>query len=74
MNPNREVVPMVNIEKRYIVDERNRKVGVQIDIDTFRRLEEVIENYALAKLMEEDENSDRLGIDKVKEYYQRIRN
>ena len=30
---------MVEISKTYIVDEHNRKLAVQLDIDTFNKLE-----------------------------------
>ena len=48
---------MKTINKRYIVDEQNRKIAVQIPIETFEKLEEILENYALVQLMEEDEEA-----------------
>ena len=33
------------INKQYIVDEHNRKIALQIPIETFERIEEIIENY-----------------------------
>jgi hypothetical protein len=40
----------MNIERNYIVDDRNRKIAVQLDIKTFERIENVLENYALVQL------------------------
>ena len=37
----------VNIERRYIVDENNRKIAVQLDIETFEKIETILENQAL---------------------------
>ena len=39
---------MEELKKAYIVDEDNRRVAVQIDIETFNRIEEILEDYALA--------------------------
>ena len=51
---------METIDKQYIVDEQNRRIAVQIPIETFKKLEEILENYALVQLMEENEGSDYL--------------
>ena len=42
---------MQEFKKTYIVDENNDKVAVQLDIETFNRIEEILENYALFQLM-----------------------
>jgi hypothetical protein len=60
------------IQKKYIVDEQNRKVAVQVDIETFNRIEEILENYALVQLMKENEIEDTLGLDEAKAYYQTL--
>lgn len=48
---------METINKQYIVDEHNRKIAVQIPIQAFERIEEILENYALVQLMKENEIS-----------------
>ena len=53
---------METINKQYIVDEQNRKIAVQIPIETFERLEEILENYALVQLMKENEGEELLGV------------
>jgi hypothetical protein len=63
---------MQAIKKNYIVDEQNRKIGVQIDIATYKRLEEILENYALVKLMKENEGEEVLEIQKAKDYYKQL--
>ncbi len=35
---------MFDVKKKFIVDEENKKVAVQIDIETFTQIEEVLEN------------------------------
>ncbi|HEX9654511.1 MAG TPA: hypothetical protein VGA99_12440 [bacterium] len=63
---------MDTIEKRYIVDEQNRKVAVQLDIETFEKIEEVLESYALVQLMKENEEDERLSLKEAKAYYKKL--
>jgi len=60
------------IEKKYIVDEKNRKVAVQLDIETFEKIEEVLENYALVQLIKENEDDERLSLKEAKAYYKKL--
>ena len=53
---------MTVIQKQYIVDEEDCKVAVQIDIATFEKIEEILENYAFVQLMEEHEGEPAFGI------------
>ena len=57
---------MESINKRYIVDEQNKKVAVQIPIDTFEKIEEILENYALVQLMKQNENEEVFGVREAK--------
>jgi acetyl-CoA carboxylase beta subunit len=60
------------LEKKYIVDENNKKIAVQLDIKTYNRIEEVLENYSLVQLMKENEDSEILNIDSAKEFYSKL--
>ncbi len=60
---------METIKKNYIVDENNRKVAVQIELKTFEKIEEILENYALVQLMKENELGETLDVEQAKEYY-----
>lgn len=60
---------MNSIKKQYIIDEKNRKVGVQLDLKTFEKIEEIMENYALFRLMSENDDDEILDLEKAKEYY-----
>jgi hypothetical protein len=44
---------MLNIRKKYIVDENNNKIAVQLDLDTFEKIEELLEQHSLKKELEE---------------------
>jgi acetyl-CoA carboxylase beta subunit len=63
---------METINKQYIVDEHNRKIAVQIPIQTFERIEEILENYALVQLMKENEGEQVLGLNEAKAYYDQL--
>ena len=63
---------METINKRYIVDEQNKKIAVQIPIDTFEKIEEILENYALVQLMKENENEEVFGVREAKTYYDQL--
>ena len=63
---------MEAIDKQYIVDEHNRRIAVQIPIETFEKLEEILENYALVQLMEENEGEETLSSQDAKSYYDQL--
>ncbi|MCX6149175.1 MAG: hypothetical protein NTX22_01480 [Ignavibacteriales bacterium] len=63
---------MEAIKKKYIVDESNNKIAVQIDIDSFRKLEEILENYALVQLMKEEVDNEKFEIREAKELYKNL--
>ena len=58
----------MEFKRQYIVDEDNNKVAVQLDIDTFKKIEDVLENYALVQLINADE-SETLSIEEANKYY-----
>jgi hypothetical protein len=51
---------MLNLHRNIVLDENEKPIAVQIPIDEFQRLEEVIENYGLAKLIDEVTDDDQL--------------
>lgn len=63
---------METVKKKYIVDENNNRVAVQLDIDTFNRIEEILENYGLVELMKEEEFSEKLELKEAQEYYNKL--
>ena len=63
---------METIYKQYIVDEHNKKIAVQIPIETFEQIEEVLENYALSQLIENNEGEEILELREAKAYYDRL--
>jgi len=61
---------MLKISKYYVYDERQKPVAVQIPIVDFERLEEVIENYGLSKLMNETLTEERFTGESALRYYE----
>ncbi len=64
---------MVEIHKKVVLDENQKPFAIQIPIEEFERLEEVVENYGLSKLMDEVENEERLSLKDAKKYYQSLK-
>jgi hypothetical protein len=64
---------MLEIHKKIVLDEDERPFAVQIPIKEFERLEEVIENYGLSKLMDEVREEERLSIEEAKTYYKSLK-
>ena len=64
---------MTDIPRKYIVDEQNRKIAVQVDIETFTKIEEVLENYGLYRLMVENEGNELLDLEKAKAHYETLK-
>lgn len=60
------------IRKSFVVDERNRKIAVQIDIGTYNKIEEILENYALVQLIKENESDESLELKDAKTFYDRL--
>jgi hypothetical protein len=63
---------MTDIPRKYIVDENNKKVAVQLDISIFDKIEEILENYALVELMKQTGTEERLSVAEAKAYYQKL--
>lgn len=59
----------IDIKRRYIVTDDGRRIGVLLDIETFERIEELIENCGLARYMEEVEEEETLSLDEARRYH-----
>ncbi len=64
---------MLTIHKNIVLDENQKPIAVQIPIEEFERLEELIENYGLAQLMDEVKNDERLSVQEAKAYYNSLK-
>lgn len=66
---------MLEIHKNYVLDENQQPIAVQISLAEFEKIEEILENFGLVKLMEEAESEDneRLSKDEAWKYYQSLK-
>jgi hypothetical protein len=60
---------MLVLHKSIVLDENQKPIAVQIPIDEFERMEEVIENYGLARLMDEVADDEQLSVREAKHFY-----
>ncbi|MFN0277962.1 MAG: hypothetical protein ACKVRN_05095 [Pyrinomonadaceae bacterium] len=59
----------MQIRRQYIVDEQDQRIAVQVDIETFEKIEETLENFALFSMMKETDNDEVLDINEAKLAY-----
>ncbi len=64
---------MLKIKKKHIVDEKKQPFAVQVDIETFEKMERLIEDYALGQLIKENDPGEVLTIEESKDYYHKTR-
>jgi len=58
----------IDIKRQYIVAD-DRRIGVVLDIETFEKIEELLENCGLARYMEEVEKEETLSLNEARQYY-----
>ncbi|MGB9499053.1 MAG: hypothetical protein ACKVE4_04745 [Dissulfuribacterales bacterium] len=63
----------MQIRKHIVLDENRKPIAVQIPIGEFERLEEVIENYGLAKSIDEVEDDKLLSVHEAKRFYRSLK-
>jgi hypothetical protein len=64
---------MLEIPKQYILNEQQRPLAVQIPIAVYNQIEEILEDFGLAKLMEETKSDERLSGSEAFSYYQSLK-
>ena len=65
---------MLNLHKNLVLDENQKPIAVQIPIEEFERLEEALENYGLAKLIDEVSEDEQLSLNEAKTLYRSLKN
>lgn len=63
----------MKLDRRYIVDENNHKVAVQIDIEVFEQIENILEDYALYQFMQSAHDNEELSLEDAVGHYERLR-
>ena len=64
---------MLVVHKSIVLDENQKPIAVQIPIEEFERMEEVIENYGLAKMMDEVADDQQLSVHEAKHLYRSLK-
>ena len=64
---------MLDIKKTYLTDEKKRPVAVQVDIETFEKMEQLLEDYALAHFIQENNPGENLSLNEAQEYYRKLK-
>lgn len=64
---------MLKIHKNIVLDENQNPIAVQIPIKEFERLEEIIENYGLSKMIDEVKDDERFSVEDAKKYYNSLK-
>jgi len=65
---------MLPFHKYYVLDENQNPVAIQIPIAEFKLIEDLLENYGLAQLMDETEPEERLSGETAYAYYESMKN
>lgn len=63
---------MLDIKKTYVTDSKKRPVAVQVDIQTFEKMEQLLEDYALGQFIGENDPGDVLSVAEAKAYYESL--
>ena len=63
----------MELQPNYIIDNENHKIAVQLDIKTYEKITDTLENYALYQFMQENKNDEKLSLEDAKKYYQSLK-
>ena len=63
---------MLEIKKTYVTDSKKRPVAVQVDIQTFEKMEQLLEDYALDQFIGKNDPEDILSVAEAKAYYESL--
>jgi len=59
--------------RRYLVDDHQQRIAVQLDIQTFEKIVELLENYALVQFLQQEEDAEEvLELTPAQAYYQTL--
>jgi len=64
---------MTAIPRKCITDARNQKQAVIVDLETFNRMESIIEDHGLGKFMEEAEDDEVLSVNEARKHYKSLK-
>ncbi len=59
----------MQLQPNYIIDNHNHKIAVQLDIETYEKITDVLEDYALFKFMDENKDDEKLSLKDARALY-----
>jgi len=59
----------MQLQPNYIVDNHNHKIAVQLDIKTYEKIIDILEDYALFKFMNENKDDEKLSLKDARALY-----
>lgn len=60
----------MEIARKLVIDENDQPVAVQLDVETFVKIEQVLEDYALGQLIAEVADDEALDLEAARAYYE----
>ena len=63
---------MEPIKKTFVFDANNRKTAVQIDIQTFEKIEAILEDYGMEQLIRRNAGQEKLDIVEAETVYAKL--
>ena len=63
---------MLEINENYVLDENQNAIAIQIPIAEFEKIEEILADYGLGKLIEEVENDEIFSKNKALKYLESL--
>ena len=64
---------MFRIKKRYVVNEQNKPVEVILDLATFEKMEEILEDHLFGKILQEAARQPPIPLEVAKRRYARMK-
>ena len=59
----------MQLQPNYIVDSHNQKIAVQLDIKTYEKITDALEDYALFRFMDENRDDEKLSLKEARALY-----
>jgi hypothetical protein len=63
----------MRIKPHFVLDSNEKKIAVQLDLETFRKMEEALENFGLYRLMDEKKASAPLAAEEAQTFYKSLK-
>ncbi len=66
-------VTVMKIKKQYVVNKQNKPIGVILDLATFEKLEELVEDHFLGEILQDAAKEEPISLEEAKHRYARMK-